>query len=465
MDDALRSDDDSYDLAVVGGGVAGLTAALTAAAEGARVAVLTKGRVLASASYEAQGGVAAAVGAGDSPEQHAEDTVVVGRGLCRESAVDVLTSEAPARIEELRSLGVHFDSGLGLEGGHSQRRVLHVNGAETGRRIAEVLAQRALEHTSIDVAEGERVIGVEPGAGLRSESRELSAPAVLLATGGYAALWSRTTNPPGSNGEGIALAYRAGAAVADLEFVQFHPTALEGGRFLLSEALRGEGALLVDEQGHRFTDELAPRDVVARAVAARGTALLDLRPIDQSRFPSLLQRLVEAGYDPAVDPVPVGAAAHYTMGGVATDLDGRTEVPGLYAAGECACTGVHGANRLASNSLLECLVFGRRAALAALRDPVVAESRAADPEPTGVVTEEIRNSVWEHAGLIRDAAGLEPLRHSPLLLARLLAESALARRESRGGHFRADFPLESRALAGRHTVIRPGMEPVLERWS
>jgi L-aspartate oxidase len=427
--------------------------------------VLTKGHVLASASYEAQGGVAAAVGAGDSPAQHAEDTIAVGRGLCRESAVQVLTNDAPARIEELRGYGVRFDSGLGLEGGHSKRRVLHVNGAETGRRIAEVLAQHALSNGSIDVAERERVLAVSPGEGLRTESRELGATAVLLATGGYAALWSRTTNPPGSTGEGIELAYRAGAAVADLEFVQFHPTALEGGRFLLSEALRGEGALLVDEQGRRFTDELAPRDVVARAVAERGTALLDLRPIDRSRFPSLLQRLVEAGYDPSVDPVPVGAAAHYTMGGIVTDLHGRTEVAGLLAAGECACTGVHGANRLASNSLLECLVFGRRAALSWLCDPAPPRPVVPDPGLGTAVTDEIRDQVWEHAGLVRDAAGLEPLRSSPLLLARLLAESALARRESRGGHFRADFPLEDPELAGRHTVVRPGSQPVLERWS
>jgi aspartate oxidase len=258
-----------YDLAVVGGGVAGLTAALTAASEGARVMVLTKGHVLASASYEAQGGVAAAVGPGDSPAHHAEDTIAVGRRLCRESAVHVLTSEAPARIDELRAYGVHFDSGLGLEGGHSERRVLHVNGAETGRRIAEALAQEALANGSIEVVERDRVVAVSPGEGLETASRALRAGAVLLATGGYAAIWSRTTNPPGSTGEGIELAYRAGAAIADLEFVQFHPTALEGGRFLLSEALRGEGALLVDEEGHRFTDELAPRDVVARAVAER----------------------------------------------------------------------------------------------------------------------------------------------------------------------------------------------------
>lgn len=455
---------ETYDVVVVGGGIAGLTAALAAAGAGARVVVLTKGRLFGSASYEAQGGVAAAVGRGDSPESHARDTAAAGRGLCRMSAVEVLTTEAAARIDELRARGVRFDEGFGLEGGHSRRRVLHVGGAETGRRVAEALARCAVDQPGVDVVEGERVVALHPGQGCRTERREVRAPSVVLATGGFAALWSRTSNPSGSVGEGIALAYRAGAAVADLEFVQFHPTTLEGARLLLSEALRGEGALLLDREGRRFTDELGPRDVVARAVAARGTALLDLRPVDRGRFPSLMRRLLEAGHDPAVEPVPVAAAAHYTMGGVVTDLDGRTDVPGLFAAGECACTGVHGANRLASNSLLECLVFGRRAGLSAVEEPASSPSRLAPASPAEEVTASVRTQVWEHAGLVRDAAGLEQLRGSPSLVARLLAESALARTESRGGHFRVDFPHEDTELAGRHTVIRPDRAPAMERW-
>jgi L-aspartate oxidase len=456
-----------YDLVVVGGGVAGLYAALSVADE-IRVLVLAKGPVRASNSYAAQGGVAAAVGSDDDPSLHAADTLAAGRGLCRSSAVLVLTEEAPARIADLVELGVEFDDGLALEGGHSRSRVVHAGGAETGRRIADVLAERVSAHPRIDVAEGERALALRlvdgRCAGVVTDRRTVAARATLLATGGYAALWERTTNPPGALGEGLMLAYRAGAALADLELVQFHPTALLDDGFLLSEALRGAGALLLDDDGERFTDELAPRDVVARAIAARDGAQLDLRGIERGRYPTLIATLERAGYDPAREPIPVAPAAHYSIGGIVTRLDGGSTLPGLYAAGECACTGVHGANRLASNSLLECLVFGRRAAVAALAEPEHATGPADVPEPEQPVTPELRRALWRDAGLIRGADGLTRLLDAPAPLVRLIAESALARTESRGVHFREDFPVEDDALAG-HFVVRRGAAPELEPWS
>ena len=449
----MRQKRERYDALVVGAGVAGLSAALAAADSGAAVLVLAKASHQSSNSYAAQGGVAAAVGRDDDPALHTADTLTAGRGLCRPSAVKLLTGEAPARIAELRRLGVEFDDGLGREGGHSRARVVHAGGADTGRHIADVLTARAHEHPRIQLVEGERITTLG----------SLRGSAIVLATGGYAALWARTTNPSGAVGDGLLLAHAAGAALADLELVQFHPTALRDGNghdgFLLSEALRGAGATLLDGEGERFVDELAPRDVVARAIASRSEARLDLREIERDRYPTLMATLERAGYDPADEPVPVSPAAHYAIGGIATDLDGRTTVAGLYAAGECASTGVHGANRLASNSLLECLVFGRRAGLAALDGPRLDTDAA--PIPSG---RELGAALWRDAGLIRSAEGLGRLLDADQPLVRLVAACALAREESRGVHFREDFPVENDALAG-HLVVRPGQEPVLERWS
>ena len=340
-----------------------------------------------------------------------------------------------------------------------------------------MLAERVLAHPRIDVAEDERVLDAlarRRALRRRRHRRAARSPAraTLLATGGYAALWERTTNPRGAIGEGIALAYRAGAALADLEFVQFHPTALVDAGFLLSEALRGEGARAARRAtASRFTDELAPRDVVARAIAERGTRALDLRAIERGRFPALMATLVRGGLRPRADePIPVSPAAHYTVGGIVTDLDGRSDVARASTPPASAPrTGVHGANRLASNSLLECLVFGRRAALAALGEPAAAAAPARDAGSAGGRARrraELRRGLWHDAGLIRDAAGLERL-----LTARRTAaaarrrERAHARARAAASHFRADFPTEERRLRARTSSSDGAREPELEAWS
>jgi L-aspartate oxidase len=483
------------DLVVVGAGAAGLYACLCAAREGASVVLVSARPLAETASYWAQGGAAAALTVDDSPAQHLQDTITAGRGLVRRTAAEVLCAEAPDRVRDLEALGVRFDAdrhgnlALGLEGGHRVRRIVHAGGSATGRRILRQLSADVAEHPAIEVLEGARAArllrdeGGRCTAVLCEDGRVLGGRAVVLATGGAAALWSRTTNPPGSFGAGLMLAREAGAELADLEFVQFHPTAVVGlpGRegFLISEAVRGEGATLHDARGERFVDELAPRDAVARAIfgvlreSGRPAVGLDMRGVDPGRFPNVVSALRDAGLDPMHELVPVAPASHYAMGGIVTDLDGRSGVAGLYAVGECACTGLHGANRLASNSLSECFVFGRRAALAGLAEPASKGAEdagdAADAMPTDAIapapSRETRDAMWRRAGLERDAAGLRELLADPHPLARLVARSALAREETRGAHVRADFPDTDPALDGMHTVVAEGAEsPAMTAW-
>ena len=482
---ALRTD-----VAVVGAGAAGLYAALVAAGTGARVALVSRSPLAQTASYWAQGGIAAALADDDSAERHLEDTLAAGRRMARAGAARVLCEESPARVDDLQELGVRFDAdrdgnlALGLEGGHSRRRVVHAGGAATGRRITRDLSALAATDERIDVLEplaatsltthDERCVGLTARP-RRGDRVAVLARAVILATGGMAALWERSTNPRGAIGAGLALAHGAGADLADLEFMQFHPTALrrEGPRdgFLITEAVRGEGATLVNAAGERFVDELAPRDRVALAVEAElersgeRSVGLDVRDIDMGRFPNIAAALEEVGIDPKRELVPVAPAAHYTMGGVATDLDGGSSLPGLYAVGESACTGLHGANRLASNSLAECFVFGRRAGIAACDNPQPpAASVTSDELHTSIPTEQTRAALWRHAGLQRDAAGLSKLLDDPFPLARLIAASCLAREESRGAHQRTDHPATNPALDGMHTLVGGDAEPRFEPW-
>lgn len=487
---------------VLGSGLAGLYAALRAA-EAGEVVIVTRASLSESASFWAQGGVAAAVGRDDTAELHEADTLRVGRGLCRPAAVELLTEEAPRHLRRLRALGVDFDSHgtdleLALEAGHSRRRIAHAGGGGTGRVIMDAIVRRVLEHPQIEildqtpawglVSDGERCFGAHLPDGV------VLAHQTILATGGAASLFARSTNPPGSRGQGVAMAWRAGARVGDMEFQQFHPTALslpgEGDCFLVSEAVRGEGAHLVDVHGMRFMPdrhpdaELAPRDELTRAIVARiretghHCAYLSLAHLDAAmvheRFAAISDRLAALGFDLARDRIPIAPAAHYTMGGILTSLHARTTLPGLLAVGEVACTGVHGANRLASNSLLECLVFADRAGLVAHEGSdsalVAADvpAQAIDdrpPMPARPVAlpdlQSTRELLWHGAGVIRDAAALESIASlapealesreaaiatpPDVIVAMLVARAALTRTESRGGHFRSDHPHEDPA--------------------
>jgi L-aspartate oxidase len=483
---------------VIGAGLAGLSAALAAAPR--RVLVLSAAPIgQGCSSAWAQGGMAAALSEGDDPALHAADTIAAGAGLCDPAAVAILTREGPRAVRALAALGAPFDreaSGAfaqSLEAAHSRARVARVGGDGAGRAIMRAVAAAARCAPHIEIREGCRVralIGDAGGAvrGVLCETMgglaTILAPATILATGGLGGLYSVTTNPAELRGEGLALAALAGASIVDPEFVQFHPTAIDIGADpapLATEALRGEGARLVDASGAAFmaryhgAGELAPRDVVARAIAAelaagRG-AFLDARAAVgeafPSRFPAVFAACMNAGLDPRTAPIPVVPAAHYHMGGVGTDLHGATSLAGLFAAGESAAAGVHGANRLASNSLIEAAVFGRRAGEAARHavDPRTAPALAEPaPELSPTALAGLRAAMTQHAGVVRDASGLarlidriEALEAAapgalPLVAARLIGEAALARRESRGAHSRADFPAAGAPVHTRVTL-------------
>lgn len=516
---------------IIGTGIAGLWTAWRLAAEGQPSVLLTKGLLADSASAWAQGGIAVALGPGDSPSQHAADTLAAGDGLSDPEAVRVLTNEGPDRIRELLAMGAVFDRGpdgslrFGLEAAHSRARIIHAGGDRTGAAIVSFLTDIIRRHPLIEILrytevaalrhDGARVTGVltvRNGALLELESRD-----VVLATGGVGQLYAVTTNPLVATGDGLSLAWRAGADLRDLEFLQFHPTALKlpgvNPAPLITEAVRGAGAILIDKEGRRFAfdadprGELAPRDVVARAVAAAdatGGAWLDAREIRDfaERFPGVTQILSQQSIDPARDLIPVAPALHYSMGGVRTDLEGRSSREGLWAVGEVASTGVHGANRLASNSLLEGLVFADRVARALLADqqdasvrqgwtdraatrpipasrapailsrrPVTAvrqpfapfpentrvlEGEAAD-EAMASLRAEMRQIMTTEVGMVRTETGLTRAKRAlarlarqvqpdawrtanQVLTARLITHAALRRRESRGGHRRLDYP-------------------------
>ncbi len=482
------------DIAVVGAGAAGLYAALSAARERAKVVLISATPLAQTASYWAQGGLAAALAEDDSFELHLRDTEVAGRELVRRSAAEVLVREAPDRVRDLQALGVRFDAdrfgqlALGLEGGHSVRRVVHAGGSATGRRVVRQLSALAAEEPRITVLEGARAQALWRSEGrcrglICDDGRVVNARAVIIATGGAAAMWARTTNPPGSQGIGIGLAHAVGAELADLELLQFHPTAVIGvpGRegFLVTEAIRGEGATLHDAAGERFVEELAPRDEVSRKIQARleetgaSSVGLDMRAIDPAHFPNVIAALRDAGLDPATELIPVAPAAHYMMGGIVTDLQARSSVPGLYAVGEASCTGLHGANRLASNSLSECFVFARRAVADALSHhgenlspPSASEIEAlaelpAPPRADGAT----REALWQDAGIVRSQEGLSRLLDSPHPLARLIARCALARNESRGAHLRAEYPERDPKLDHRHVVVGEAESISWQSWS
>ncbi len=515
----MQSAPSQTDFLVIGAGVAGLRAAVELADAGS-VLVLAKREVTDSNTQWAQGGIAAALSDEDEISLHLQDTLLAGDGLCNPEAAKVLVEDAPERIDELIRWGTEFDRQgtkltFGREGAHSRNRILHAHGDSTGREILRALYAKSQTLKNISVREFEfstdlvvdngRVCGIHL-INERGEQQQMTASAVLFATGGMGQLYRNTTNPAVATGDGVAMAFRAGAEVSDMEFIQFHPTALylkNAPRFLLSEALRGEGAILRNIEMDRFMPkyhpmgELAPRDVVARAILHElevsrvkdPIVYLDLTHLDadhvKKRFPRIFATCMQYNIDITTDMIPIRPAAHYAMGGVRTDLEGRCTLPGLYAAGEAAATGVHGANRLASNSLLEGLVFGARAGKIMRKElrhttaSAVEPNRAVSNGPVDNATEdvicEIQDLLWRDAGIVRTATGLKTAIKqlndiSPRVahpqtrraheaqnihaLGLLVARSALAREESRGAHYRTDFPAHDNARFLRHSIIK-----------
>ena len=481
---------------MVGSGIAGLRAAIDLAQAG-RVTIFTKAEITESNSMYAQGGIAAAIGQNDDIEKHYADTMAAGAGLCDPAAVRTLVKEGPAEIDRLLRWGADFEKDgnillLSREGGHSLPRIVHGNGGLTGKVVVDALLARLRASANVSIVpftffrnlivNGDRVAGIQFEHNGRAGN--CYAKATLLATGGGAQVYRESTNPETATGDGLAAAYRAGAELRDMEFVQFHPTVLSlagAPRFLLTEALRGEGARIVNERGERFVDELLTRDEVSRAVFRQLTARADAKvfldmthlrfEILQKKFRHVYATCLRYGLDITHDRIPITPAAHYFMGGVRTDLNGCTHIGGLYAAGEVASTGVHGANRLASNSLLEALVFGARTA-AAMREEKLSTTRSVSqavkgPLPAGSA-EQIREITWRYAGIVRSADGLKTglkllsnINGSLNLLtvSRVIHECALAREESRGAHYREDFPAPSSSAL--HSYISKDASAVL----